>query len=354
MKWVPFDRSDVQIRVVQPGGGITVPKVYAHELCPTGISLLHPGYLHVGTAVQVTLPKRLGGEEHVAGRVAACRYASRVWHACQVSFEESVPLKAIVRPADWERISGTGGLASRPETLVGDTLVVDAQELDRLLFCHMVRKTRLKVTSVVDVNQAVRAAAALRFDLVVMDVDPRRGELEGDAAVSQLRRAGYAGPIVATGADLAPWLDRLRAVGVELSIAKPYDENRLLVVLSAALAMSGGADDVALYSDLAAQDGMEPLLVQFCRRVQDVVTELQQHVKVANADEVRLACVTLRGSAGGYGFPSISTAAAEAVKALDASGDVGEALPAIDHLESLCRRVTARRPAPPGKGTLVR
>ena len=336
---VPFDRSDVQIRIVQPGGGIMVRGVYAHELSSTGLSLLHPGYLHTGTAVQVTLPRRLGGEEHVHGRVSACRYASRVWHACQVAFDEPLSLKAVLRPGDWERLPGTGGPAVRPETLAGDVLLVDGQELDRMLFNHLVRKTKLKVTAVLDAGQAVRSVGDVRYDLVVLDADVDGGPT---AAVAGLRQAGYAGPIVATGADLTPWVDRLRAAGVELSLSKPTDEDRLLVTLNAAL--TGGGDDEPLHSTLAAQDGMEPLLVAFCRRVQQVAAELQQHVSAARVDHVRRACVALRGSAGGYGYAPVTAAAAEAVRSLDASGDVGEAAAPIDHLLALCRRVSAKRP----------
>ena len=341
---VAFDRADVQVRIVQPGGGITVRSVYAHDLGPTGMSLLHPGYLHVGTAVQVSLPRRLGGEDHADGRVVACRYASRVWHACQVAFTEAVSLKAVVRPGELQATGGTGGPAVRPETVLGDVLVIDGQELDRLLFAHLVRKTKLNVTAVLDVGQAVRSVGDVRFDLIVLDVDPRAGGDGADGAVERLRRAGYAGPIVATGADLAPWVDRLRAAGVEVTIAKPYDEDRLLVALSAALTMGAGPDEDPLYSDLAAQDGIEPLLAAFCRRVQQVLGELRAHVTAGRVIEVRHACVGLRGSAGGFGFPSITAAAAEAVKALDASGDVGEAREAINRMTALCRRASAKRP----------
>ena len=233
---VPFDRADVQVRVVQPGGGVTVRGVYAHDLGPTGMSLLHPGYVHVGTAVQVTLPRQLGGEEHVGGRIVACRYASRVWHACQVAFDEPVSLKAVVRPGDWEPVPGAAGPAVRPETLAGDVLLVDAQELDRLLFNHTVRRTKLRVTAVLDADQAARSAGDVRYDLVVLDVDPRAGGAGLAGAVGRLRGAGYAGPLMATGADLTPWADHLHAAGVELSIAKPYEEHRLLATLAAALA----------------------------------------------------------------------------------------------------------------------
>ncbi len=149
--------------------------------------------------------------------------------------------------------------------------------------------------------------------------------------VARLRRSGHAGPVVAMGADLTPWVDALRSAGVNLSIAKPFDEDRLLVTLAAAAALSLGdqSDDVPLHSDLAAQDGMEGLLAQFCRRVQESVAALQHHVGAGDVAAVRHACLALRGSAGGgYGFPCITASAA------------------IGRTAALCRRASAKRPPP--------
>ena len=182
-------------------------------------------------------------------------------------------------------------------------LVVDGQELDRLLFAHLVRRTKLKVTAVLDLAQAERSVCNVRFDLVVLDRGPPGGARTGLTGPSlDCGGPGYAGPIVATGADLTPWIDRLRAAGVEATIPKPYDEDRLLVVLHAALTMGAGPDADPLYSDLAAQDGIEPLLAAFCKRVQQVLGDLHKLTAAGNVSEVRHACVGLRGSAGGYGF----------------------------------------------------
>ena len=56
-----------------------------------------------------------------------------------------------------------------------------------------------------------------------------------------------------------------------------------------------------LYSGLAAQAGLEPLLVQFCRRMGQVVTELRRPMVDGDVAFVRRACLSVRGSAGGSG-----------------------------------------------------
>ncbi len=341
---LPYERADVQIRATHPGGGYTSRTVYSHDLSAGGTSFLHPGYLHTGTAVQIMLPRRLGGEEHVSGRVTSCRYASGVWHAVGIKFDEPVSLKVFISPGDWENMPSAK--AVRPEELAGDLLIIDDQEIDRMLMAHMLRQTRLKVTSATGMEQATRMVADVRYDLVVLDLNLGRREPSATQTVQELRQAGYAGPIVATSADLAPWVDRLRGMGIELSIAKPFDVAHLLPVLSAALNSNGGPEDAPLHSDLAGQDGMDNLLSQFCNRVGQLTAEMHQHVLAKDVEQVRLDCVTLRGSAGGYGFPTVSAAAAEAVKALDGSGDVDEAGVALSKLQALCRRMSARRPPP--------
>jgi HPt (histidine-containing phosphotransfer) domain-containing protein len=49
----------------------------------------------------------------------------------------------------------------------------------------------------------------------------------------------------------------------------------------------------------------------------------------------------IKGAAGGYGFPSISDAAAAAEQAAKSPGKTGSAIEATDALLALCRRATA-------------
>ena len=94
-----FDRARVVIRATHPGGGTTEGSVYAHDLSAGGLSFLHAGYLHVATALSIVLPRRLGGEDRVTGRVAWCQHVGGTWHALGVRFDESISPKAFVSPS---------------------------------------------------------------------------------------------------------------------------------------------------------------------------------------------------------------------------------------------------------------
>ena len=342
-----FDRENVAVRATHPGGGSISGAVYAHDLSAAGMSFLNQGYLHVGTLVDVVLPRRLSGDEQVEGRVAWCRHVGGTWHAVGVKFHAPVALKQFVSPADWERLP-TGNPA-RPESLAGQVLMIDDQEIDRLLFAHLLRATRLTITGVADVDQAVQSLRGLVFDLVCLDLNLGVGRARGEDVVKSVRAAGHRGPIVVISGETAARLDAVRGPDVEHVLAKPYDADQLLAVLAAALG-AGGIDPAdRLYSDLSGEDGSGELLRQFCDKVQHAMRDFRRHVEAGRADDVRLTCQMLRGTAAGYGFPAVAAAAAAGIKALDACGDVGEASPDLHKLTALCKRITPDK-RPPADG----
>ena len=272
-----FERENVAVRATHPGGGSITGSVYAHDLSAAGMSFLYQGYLHVGTAVGVGLPRRLTGDEQVDGRVAWCRHVGGTWHAVGIKFQTPVSLKQFLSPADWEQLPT--GSSTRPESLAGQVLLIDDQEIDRLLFAHQVRATRLTVTGVGDVDQAVQALRGLVFDLVCLDLNLGVGRARGEDVIKVVRTAGHRGPIVAISGDAAARLDAVRGPDVEHTLAKPYNAEQLLVVLAAALGVGGTDPADLLYSDLSGEDGTGELVRQFCDNVQQTMRDFRRHVE---------------------------------------------------------------------------
>ena len=338
-----YDRADVAVRATHPGGGSTLAKVYAHDLSSGGMSFVQQGYLHVGTTVTVTLPKRLSGEDVVAGRVAWCQHVGGTWHATGIKFNDPISPKPFVSPAEWERLPSTNPI--RPETLVGQVLMIDDQDVDRMLFAHLLRRTKLTVTGVADVQQAEAALRGVVFDVVCVDLNLGVGKARGEDGVTAVRSAGHRGPIVVVSGATAARLEALRTgpLAVEHTLAKPYDAEQLMTTLAAALEVGGVDEADLIYSDLSQQDGLGDLLTTFCDRVGAAMREFRQHVRAGRLDDVHLVCDMLRGSAGGYGYPALSTAATAAIKALDGTGDVGESAPDLQRLSDLCKRLTPAR-----------
>ncbi len=386
---VPFDRATVAVRITHPGGGCRTAAVYAHDLSTGGLSFLYPGFLHNGTAVSVALRKHAGGESVAHGYVAWCRHVGGLWHGVGVGFVTPVIPANFVDPADPEGAESgpvvDAPAADSPMTevkpdpavlaggrtgLAGRVLYLEDQELDQALFLHTVRKTRLSVTTVDDAATAVTAVASGSYDVVCVDLDLGPRQPRGERVMAELRASGYAGPFVVISDAEADRLDRARSAGAGGTaetqfVEKPYAAGQLLDALAAALSREPTEDPMhesstttmeppALYSQLAGQDGMAPLLHGFADRAHAAAADLERLLDAADRTEqsgladarpsatVRQLCQMLRGAGRGYGYPAVSAAADAALRAMEegmnglASADVE-----VRALQTLCRRVAA-------------
>ena len=99
----------------------------------------------------------------------------------------------------------------------------------------------------------------------------------------------------------------------------------------------------ALVSELTDEDMLE-LVEMFVGELPDKVAAIEK--AVGEQDLATLATLThqLKGSAGGYGFPSISDSAMGIEKGAKASEELETLEPQIRALADLCRRAKASAP----------
>ena len=329
----PFRRLDVAARVHHPGGGSTDRRVLARDLAAGGCGIAVNGYLHVGTRLELSLPRFGGpGRDAVAGRVLYCRHRLGPWHAIGVKFDRRVFPRLYLDPAD---AAGADLYAGQPDVVAGRVLLADASEADRRLLAHLLRETRVELDGVADVAAATaKLTADPRPDLLVIEL-PADGELLAAASAANVRVAGCSADSGDVDADAV--------LGV---LRKPYERQRVVGQLAewlagaAALAGRAGDDAERVTSAFADQPDLLPLIDAFAADARKLGLALGQSAAAGDVDRCRAICRSLRGSGGGYGFALLTDSAAEAGRALDATGNIDGSLVALERVQDLCARLS--------------
>ncbi|MGD9968489.1 MAG: response regulator [Hyphomonadaceae bacterium] len=190
-----------------------------------------------------------GDEIHALQRIARAVIAlapqehRHVIDACRAAGVEHYTLKPVRRASLAERVrAALGGAAApaaaqpepaAPQLLPGlRVLLAEDNPINALLARTLLTRAGCLVTSAQDGEEAVVAAAAAAYDLILLDI--RMPRLDGFEAAARIRRGAgpsAAAPIVALTAD-AGEDERVRAAkaGMDDFITKPIDASRLLAV----------------------------------------------------------------------------------------------------------------------------
>lgn len=131
-----------------------------------------------------------------------------------------------------ELVSGTDGAGGRI------LLAEDAASIQKLLG-RMLHAAGFEVYCVSDGAEALAAAAAHQFDLVLMDIEMPR--VDGLTAARQMRAEGLAAPILALSAHGDKAARAARAAGMQQTLAKPIGREALVSACRVALQGAAGA-----------------------------------------------------------------------------------------------------------------
>lgn len=295
----------VQIR--HPGGTAGNYLVRTRNLSRTGIGFLHGSFIYNGTPCTVALRSVDKAIVAVEGRVVRCHHVRGHVHEIGVHFDKPIRLKQFLgreAPAETEDSHS----AELPK-LAGRVLCVDDSVADQELLKFHLENLGLACDVSADPMEACARAESAKYDLVVTAL--ALPGMTGFDLADSLRCSGYAGPIIAMTADERDTtrLDALQR-GFASFLPKPYRfEDLLRVLLQHLTPVSSGAREV-LTSDLWSDVAMRPLIRRFLQRL---VAQSQEIQRLATAESqqpfFRKLCTELKGSAGSYGYPSISEAA---------------------------------------------
>lgn len=222
---------------------------------------------------------------------------------------------------------GRDPLAQR---LSGHVLLAEDGPDNQTLVCAFLHSLGLTYEVVGDGAAAVQAALAGDFDLVLMDI--QMPVMDGVRATEVLRGAGYARPIVALTANvMAEDLQRYDEAGCDSTVGKPVNVAEFVQTLERLLGSSAADDVVASFEEL---DGYREIQESFQASLEERFDALAASIAHERWGEAAALAHTLKGSAGTFGFPGVTRAAAQLEDAA-LQGDPQRARNAFAHMLAL-------------------
>ena len=344
-RWT-YRQSDIAVTVEHPAGGVSRLLLMSRNLSAGGISFLHSGFLYPGSRCQVALP-RLDGEHHIAnGSIVTCRHVQGLIHEVCIKFERRIePPQYVASP----ETAGTDSPQSveMPE-LHGRVLVVDDSEMDRNLLLHHLKIAGVHLTSVSTSGAALDTVKREIVEIVLCDINLE--SMDGVEFITKLRGALFTGPIVVVTAESNE--ERIAAAkmaGAGHIIAKPYSPDELLNTMIDLHQQIGAVlTQSAIYSTADDQPGMTDLIGQYIDQARKAARKIERITTDDGLNELRQVCMSIKGSAPGYGFAPVGSLAADIIKALDASHNVRSVSSQLRTLTMMCDRLRQRGSATPG------
>jgi CheY-like chemotaxis protein len=295
------------VHIRHPGGTDGNYLVRTRNLSRTGIGFFHGSFVYSGTPCTIALRSVDKVIVAIEGKVVRCNHVRGHIHEIGVHFEKPIRLRQFLgqsAPADAADPHST----ELPQ-LAGRVLYVDDSAADQDLFNFHLHNLGLQCNIVTNALDALDLAESAKFDLVLTSTS-LTGGFSANQLVTALRESGYKGPIIGVTADER---DAARAESVQrgfsAQLVKPYRfEDLLQLLLKYFTPRSGGSQEV-LASELWPDHAMRPLIKRFLERLGPQVTDIRRLAKSPTDPVFRKYCTDLKGSAGGYGYPTISQAA---------------------------------------------
>ncbi len=224
----------------------------------------------------------------------------------------------------------------------------------------LLRKRGHDVTIVDNGREAVDAAVASSFDVILMDV--QMPELDGFAATAEIRHRIIGGlPIVAVTANALPGeRERCEAAGMDGFLAKPFKPHELFAAveqcatLTADMHRDGSApapepaeseqtpvDLVNLrrtMKEAGAEDAVQPMLQIFMEDSPKRLGALAEAVTAGEAEDIERAAHAFKSAAGTIGAKSLAAFLSD-LESKARNGTVGDAPKHLANVQRECEAV---------------
>jgi signal transduction histidine kinase/CheY-like chemotaxis protein len=216
----------------------------------------------------------------------------------------------------------------------------DNQVLIKTFLVHAGAKVNIVADGQVAVQEANAALAAGKpYDVILMDM--QMPVLDGYGATSKLRQTGYKGPIIAiTAHAMAGDREKCESAGCDGYLTKPVDRAQLTATIARFIRPLAPSDEVVV-STFGEDEDMREIIRQFVHDLADRSTAILRACIASDVATLERMAHQLKGSAGGYGFPRITEAAAAVEQGVMEGLDAASLQARAEALASLCRRARA-------------
>ena len=348
---LPFSaEGGVAIELRHPGGTVGRYLIRPHNLSSRGMGFLNGAFVYPGTACVVLLPKLAGhGARRIAGQAVRCRHVAGNVHEVGVRFEEPLDLSEFIADPAAAKASAAPAGDTGPR-FQGAVLAVEDSVDGRELLNFLLGRLGIAATFIAKKREAIELIERRRFDIVFVNAE--LSATPGGELIHAMRRANYPGPIVAlTIDDDEDAAGRLTSKGASHVLVKPVQLDKLTALAEMYLEPAGGGAAGEppvdpLLSEHWDDVRMRPLIVNFLDRLDTRIPRLRDAMNAGDTDALRAACKELQGTATGYGYPTLSYAAAELHRCLGSRSTDDDPRAAFDDLLRLAKAAClARRTA---------
>ncbi|MCH7527195.1 MAG: response regulator [Planctomycetes bacterium] len=334
---IPFlDAADVTLQLDQPAGPKLRYQVKVRNISRGGIGILHGAYVHIDTLCTIELTTVYGTRARISGAVVRCRHLRRNVHEVGVKFDHPIDLSDFL--ADYKSSDDLPSDDAETCALSGKILYIDNSVDDRRLMQFLVENLGLMLETASNGLEGLNLCRQTLYDVIIINL--WLPEMTGTQIAQILRANSYPGPIIAVTADeREDTKTEALAKGCSWVLVKPYDFDDLMVLLSRFLRIERalGSGPEPLISSKWYYVKMRPLILEYLDRLERHVHRLERFVNAQDGRAILRHCLEIKGSAGGYGYSSISRAAGH-LRDAAVGGLSGEEIRAkFDELVKLCK-----------------
>ena len=305
-----FERQELSLSVIDTGIGLTEQQISTclnpYEQAETPLSRKQSG-TGLGLPISNRLLTLMGGKLNVSSTPEKGSCFEAIINLPPLSpdclIEDLSQLNAHQESLDQQ--SRTQGLY-----LKGDVLLVDNNETNQQLFSMFLRRMGVNVTCVNSGINALKETVNKEFDLIYMDM--HMPHLSGLDTVAKIREIGYKYPIVAlTAHATAEFRQKCLRSGCDDFLAKPVlrsqFEQMTAKFLQPAVQPAAMDEAIPIFSSLLENEPeFSDLVEKFVSDLHSTQSTIEQLVEEENWTELKSVLHTLKGTAGGLGYPVLT------------------------------------------------